>query len=148
MILVEILLLIFLLIGSLGLQCFIYKYDLSKKIKWSFIINIYKWIISNNLSDFLALINKSAAVFGGINLFIKNWIDRDSENIVYILILLFALLITNIFKLLNLHIISFFISLGIVILMIIPFCVLIKYNLQDSKRREQSRNTPKIKVKK
>ena len=136
------------LIFSIVLQIVICVFDVSKAINWSLIINIYKWIISNKLSDFLTLINKFAAVFGGIHFFIKNWIDYDSENIVYILILFIALLLTNIFKLLNLHIISFFISVGIVILMIIPFYFLIKYNLQDSKRRDKRRNTPKIKVKK
>ena len=141
---IEIALLITALILSCVLQFLVDHLDMKKIIDVSWLINIYKWIISSNSDSFLNIIDGFAIACGGISFFLNKWIEDDTENIVYVLFVVISLTAAHIVKLIGLHVISFFICVAAGILVLIPFGFLVTDNLRNSKRRNLKRNRPRF----
>lgn len=133
-------------IASFIIQILVIKIDLSRYLDWPWLISIYTWIKSVELNELLVIIDSFAIIVGGISFFLKKWVEKDSENIVFLLVIVFALLLSHIFKFLDWYIVSFSISSMSGVLLCVPFAFLIHDSLICSKRRTLKRNKIKFKT--
>lgn len=129
---------------STVLQYFVYSYDLTKCLNNDFILDFYKTVVCSQSSDFIKIVDGFALIVGGVSFFVKKWAEKDSQNIVYILILVFSLVISHILKLINIHVVSFFIAVAVVLLIFIPFIEIIYDCIVNSKQFNLRFNTPKF----
>ncbi len=143
---IEISLLITTIIGSSILQIIVSKTNLSDFLDWPWLINFYTWIKGAELTELLVIIDSFAIVVGGVSFFLKKWVEKDSENIVFLLVIVFALLLSHLFKFVDWYIVSFSMSSMSGILLCIPFSFLIYDSLVCSKRRTLKRNSIKFKT--
>ncbi len=142
---IELVIIVGVIVLSVVLQFFVHSYDLSKCTSNDFIIDFYKNVVCSQSSDFIKIVDGFALIVGGVSFFVKKWAEKDSQNIVYILILVFSLVISHILKLINIHIVSFFIAVAVTLLIFIPFIEIIYDCIVNSKQFNKKINTPKFK---
>lgn len=140
---IELIFLLIAIIISSFIQVIAYFYNLSAAIGIDWITNTYSWIISKKSGELLTVIDGFALIVGGLSFFLEKWIDNDTENIVYILVVVVSLVAAHVCKLLEWNLISVSITFSVGLLMLIPFSFLIFYSLRKSERRNKRRNTPR-----
>lgn len=134
------LLFVSILIGSI-LQYVIVQNDLSANNNCKFIIWVYQTLILKNSLNILIVVDGCAFIVGGLSFFLEKWADKDSENVVYLLIVVFALAIAHMLYFFTFSTVTFFMTVAVIILLIFPMVIIIKDNLQNSKKRNIRYNT-------
>lgn len=142
---IELIIFTIFILSSILLQYFVDTYDLSKCITNSFIVDFYKYVVIDNTNNYIKIVDGFAVVVGGISFFIKKWVDKDTQNIVYILLLVLFLLVSHILKLIGFHITSFFIATAAMLIVAIPFLNIVYDCLIESKQYNLKWNNPKLK---
>lgn len=133
------------LLFSIVSQVFVIVTDATKYINSEVLIKFYQWILTEKSLSFLRSVDGLAAVVGGVSLFVKKWAEEDTENIAVVLILAIALVSAHISSAMNLHIISFSLTIAVFGLLIIILVLLFDDSLKKSRRRMFKKSRPKIK---
>lgn len=127
------------------LEYLAFNYDVLKWINCNNIEKIYLWVVGTQAQELLKIIDSFAIIVGGLSFFLKKWIEKDSENIVFMLVAVLALITSHVFKTFSLSIMSTLLTFSTGILLFIPFFFLIYESLLCSKRRNKRKNNVRIK---
>lgn len=132
------------IILAILLQILINKYDLSQYLKSEFLLTFYQEIVCGKSLDYMKIVDGFAVAVGGISFFVQKWVDKDTQNIVYAMLLILLLFVSHILKLIGLDVSSFVITVASIILIIIPFIAIIYDSFVNSNSINEILNTPHI----
>lgn len=90
------------------------------------------------MEKLLEVVERYAVIVGGASFFFQKWTEIDTQNIIYILILVFTMFVSRIFFVCSLEIISFSITtFNIIAMLLFMFC-LVLYCFIHSKVQNKS----------
>ena len=143
---IEMICLVTSLVASIVLQIFVYKCDLTQYITWKWTYKLYGWILNLNVTALLEETDKIAILVGGLSFITDSWTEKDTENTVYMLVVVFSLVLAKVFNIMHLNIMSFILLCINAILILIPIICIIYDCLNNSHNRDVARS--KISTKK
>ena len=87
-------------------------------------------------NDLLDAVDRYALIVGGISFFVEDWINEDTENKVFILLIVISIIVARLFQIIDLQYLSLIITCVNVIIISIPLLCFIYRNIVDSHRRD------------
>ena len=86
-----------------------------------------------NMEKILEVVERYAVIIGGASFFFQKWTENDTQNTVYVLVLVFTMIVSRFFFVFSLHIISLSITIfNLLAVLLCMFC-LVHYCLLHSK---------------
>ncbi len=137
---IEMICLILSISTSLVLQVFVDKCDLTQYITWEWIFKLYRWILNLNVTALLEEVDKIAIIIGGLSFITEKWEEKDTENTVSMLVIIFSLVLAKVFNIMHLNIMSFIILCTNALLILIPIVCIVYDCLKNSHNRNIKRN--------
>lgn len=102
----------------------------------SLLNKLLEWTEGSNLDDLLDIVDRYALIVGGISFFVEEWTNEDTENKVFLLLMVLSLMVARFLQIINLQYISLTITCINVFVVSIPFLCFIYKNIINSHRRD------------
>lgn len=109
-----------------------------------FLHNFYHYILETDILKLLQIIDGFAVIVDAIAFFLNNWAEKDTENIIFLFVIIGAVVSSCVCKMCDLPIISFALVIFSALFILVSFVFLIRDNLKSSERRTRRRNTSKL----
>lgn len=86
--------------------------------------------------DLLDAVDRYALIVGGVSFFVEDWTNEDTENKVFIFLVVFSIVIARLLQVIDLRYLSLTITCANVIIISIPLLCFIYRSIVDSHRRD------------